>query len=158
MTAAVIVAIRVEASPARTFDCFTRDIGRWWQPNPLFQLTPQGDGALEFEPGAGGRLFTTLPDGREFEIGRIEVWQPGVELALSWRQASFGPDQVTHLHVRFEAVGDATRVTVEHRGWDTIPEKHAARHGFPLMLFQRREAEHWQAMLARMKGLASGQA
>ena len=151
MTAAVIVAIRVDASPLRAFQCFTGDIGAWWRPNPLFRLTPKGDGVLRFEPGEGGRLFTTLPDGSEFEIGRIEVWKPGEELALTWRQASFAPDQATHLSVRFEAVGDGARVTVEHRGWDTIPAEHAARHGFELMLFQRRQAEHWQVLLAGLK-------
>lgn len=154
MTAAVIVAIRVAASPMRAFECFTRDIGAWWRANPLFSLTPEGDGTLRFEPGEGGRLVTTLPSGQEFEIGRIETWKPGEELALSWRQASFAPDQATSLHVRFEPVGDATRVTVEHRGWEKIPESHAARHGFPLMLFQRREAEHWQALLAQLKAMA----
>jgi hypothetical protein len=50
--------------------------------------------------------------------------------------------------VRFEAVGDQTRVTVEHRGWDAIPQDHVARHGFELMLFQRRQAEHWRGLLA----------
>jgi len=49
--------------------------------------------------------------------------------------------------VRFEAVGDQTRVTIEHRGWDEIPQDHAARHGFELMLFQRRRAEHWRVPL-----------
>jgi len=34
----------------------------------------------------------------------------------------------TQLDVRFEAVGDQTRVTVEHRGWDQIPQDHVARH------------------------------
>jgi hypothetical protein len=38
--------------------------------------------------------------------------------------------------VRFEAIGTQTRVTVEHRAWETIPQDHAARHGFELMLFQ----------------------
>lgn len=154
MTAAVIVSIRVDASPARAFECFTRDIGTWWRASPLFRLTREGDGTLRFEPGPGGRLFTTLPSGTEFEIGRIEIWKPGEELALSWRQESFASDQATSLHVRFEPVGDATRVTVEHRGWETIPERHAARHGFPLMLFQRREAEHWQDLLARLRQAA----
>src|SRR3546814_9781437 len=42
---------------------------------------------------------------------------------------------------RSEAVGGETRVTVEHRGWETIPQKHVARHGFELMLFQRRLGE-----------------
>ena len=71
--------------------------------------------------------------------------------ALTWRQATFARGQSTELDVRFEAVGEArapeTRVTVEHRGWDTIPQDHVARHGFALMLFQRRLAEHWRALL-----------
>jgi hypothetical protein len=52
--------------------------------------------------------------------------------------------------VRFEAVGDLTRVTVEHRGWDEIPQDHVARHGFELMLFQRRQAEHRRGLLASL--------
>lgn len=148
MTAAVIVSIRVAASPLRAFEAFTEEIGEWWRPNPLFMLTPHGGGRLRFEPGPGGRLVAALPDGEEFEVGRITVWRPGERLALTWRQATFVPDQSTALDVRFEPVGDETRVTVEHRGWDTIPQDHAARHGFELMLFQRRQAEHWRALLA----------
>lgn len=151
MTAAVIVSLRVGASPLRAFDVFTRDIAAWWVQNPLFMLTPLGDGCLRFEPGANGRLVTTLPDGSEFEVGRVTVWQPGERLALSWRQASFSEDQSTSVDVRFEAVGDETRVTVEHRGWDAIPREHAARHGFELMLFQRRQVEHWRALLASLR-------
>ena len=84
------------------------------------------------------------------EVGRITVWKPGERLALIWRQATFAPDQSTQLDVRFEAVGDQTRVTVEHRGWDEIPQDHVARHGFELMLFQRRQAEHWRGLLASL--------
>jgi hypothetical protein len=62
------------------------------------------------------------------------------------------PGQSTQLDVRFEAVGDQTRVTVEHRGWDKIPQDHVARHGFELMLFQRRQAEHWRGLLASFDG------
>jgi uncharacterized protein YndB with AHSA1/START domain len=154
MTAAVIVSIRVAATPLRAFEAFTQEIGAWWRPNPLFTLTPRGDGQLRFEPGEGGRLVTTLPNGKEFEVGRITVWKPGERLALTWRQATFARDQSTGLDVRFEAVGEArapeTRVTVEHRGWDTIPQDHAARHGFALMLFQHRQAEHWRGLLASL--------
>jgi uncharacterized protein YndB with AHSA1/START domain len=151
MTAAVIVSLRVRASPLRAFEAFTGEIGRWWVQNPLFMLTPRGDGCLRFEPGEGGRLVTTLGDGGEFEVGRITIWRPGERLALTWRQATFAPGQSTELDVRFEAIGDETRVTVEHRGWDAIPRDHAARHGFDLLLFQRRQAEHWRALLASLK-------
>lgn len=150
MTAAVIVSIRVGATPLRAFEAFTEEIGEWWRPNLLFMLTPQGDGHLRFEPGEGGRLVVTLTGGKEFEVGRITVWKPGERLALTWRQATFTPDQSTRLDVRFEAVGAETRVTVEHRGWNEIPQDHAARHGFELMLFQRRQAEHWHSLLASL--------
>ena len=50
------------------------------------------------------------------------------------------------------ARADQTRVTVEHRGWDEMPQDHVARHGFELMLFQRRKAEHWRGLLASFDG------
>jgi len=150
MSSAVIVSLRVAASPLRAFEAFTQEIGQWWRPNTLFQLTPRGDGALRFEGGEGGRLVTMLPSGKEFEIGRITAWAPGERLAFSWRQASFAADQVTHVEVHFEPVGEETRVTVEHRGWDAIPQGHAARHGFPLGVFQLRLAEHWRDLLGEM--------
>jgi uncharacterized protein YndB with AHSA1/START domain len=155
MTAAVIVSLRVDASPLRAFEAFTAEIGEWWQSSPLFMLTPRGDGRLRFEPGEGGRLVSDLPTGRTFEIGRIKLWQPGERLVLSWRQATFRPDQATELEVRFEAVGSETRVTIEHRGWDSIPQEHAARHGFELMLFQRRAAEHWRALLQSLGAVSA---
>ncbi len=157
MTASVIVSLRVGVSPARAFEAFTEDIGRWWVSSPLFMLTPRGNGQLRFDkPGEGGRLVATFEDGTEFEVGRVDVWEPGERLALSWRQATFAADQSTYLDVRFEAVGDETRVTVEHRGWDTIPREHAARHGFELMLFQRRQVDHWRVLLASMNRILLG--
>ena len=47
-------------------------------------------------------------------------------------------------------MGSDTRVTVEHRGWDSIPQDHVARHGFPLPLFYKRQGEQWRAGLDRL--------
>lgn len=149
---AVIVSLRVDATPEEAFDVFTEQIGAWWKPNGLFQLTPRGDGMLSFEPGENGRLITTLSNGHVFEIGHITAWAPGERLAFTWRQATFEAEQQTSVEVRFEPVDGGTRVTVEHRGWDEIPQEHAARHGFPLNIFQMRQAEHWRALLASMSG------
>ncbi|PKP86709.1 MAG: ATPase [Alphaproteobacteria bacterium HGW-Alphaproteobacteria-17] len=151
MSAAVIVALRVAATPQAAFTAFTRDIGIWWQSHPLFQLSRRGDGTLRFDPaGPDGRLVTRFDDGREWEIGSVRRWLPGERLAFGWRLPSFRGDQATEVEVRFEAIGAETRVTVEHRGWDSIPQKHVARHGFELMLFQRRLAEHWRGLLKAM--------
>jgi uncharacterized protein YndB with AHSA1/START domain len=145
--ARVLIAIRVSATPERAFAAFTQDIGTWWRPNGLFQFTPRGPGLLAFEAGSGGRLIETQPDGRVFETGRITIWKPPRELAFDWRQASFTREQKTEVRVRFEPVGGETRVTVEHFGWDAIPQEHSARHGFPIDFFLRRRAEWWQALL-----------
>ncbi|MBV8773091.1 MAG: ATPase, partial [Deltaproteobacteria bacterium] len=109
MTSHILVSIRVAATPARSFEVFTREIGAWWRPNGLFRFTRKSPGQLKFEPGLGGRLIEILPDGDIFEIGRITAWESGVRLAFNWRQETFGPGQLTRVEVRFEPVGDETR-------------------------------------------------
>jgi uncharacterized protein YndB with AHSA1/START domain len=151
VTSRVIVALRVKATPARAFDVFTREIGLWWKPNALFQFTPRSPGTLSFEQGLDGRLIETLANGKVFEIGRVTAWEPGARLAFTWRQATFRPDQNTHVEVMFEAIGDETRVTVTHLGWDSVPADHVARHGFPDALFLRRHGEWWQVLLASLR-------
>ena len=47
-------------------------------------------------------------------------------------------------------MGKDTRVTLTHRGWDTIPQEHVARHGFPLSATQMRLAEYWRAQLVSL--------
>jgi len=150
MTSKVFVSLRVPANPSRTFEAFTNEIALWWQPSGLFQITPRGDGRLAFEPGVGGRLFTTVGDGKEFEVGRISVWEPGRRLVFQWRQASFQPNQSTEVEVNFEPVGAETRVSIEHRAWDAIPQHHAARHGFPEQETLRHVARWWRTSLASL--------
>ena len=154
MSSKVLVALRIKAAPLRVFEVFTADIGAWWKPNALFSFTPRSPGVLAFERAGeeAARLVERLPSGKVFEIGPVRVWSPGERLVFGWRQASFAPDMDTEVEVRFEPVGDETRVTVEHRGWDTVPAPHVARHGFPDMVFVQRHGEWWRALLA---GLAS---
>jgi uncharacterized protein YndB with AHSA1/START domain len=154
----VLVALRVTATPERAFAVFTDEIGEWWRPNGLFQLTPAAPGVMAFEPGPGGRLVERHASGGEYEVGRITVWDPPGELAFQWRPASFSPEQTTEVHVRFEPLGDQTRVVVEHTGWDSIAQEHATRHGFPLGAFLQREAEWWQLLLRSLQSRIGGAA
>lgn len=157
LTSKVFVALRIPVEPERAFEAFTGEIGSWWQPNELFQITPQGDGALAFEPGVGGRLITRLDNGETFEIGRISVWEPGKRLVFSWRQWSFSADQSTEVEVLFEPVGEETRVSIEHRAWDTIPQRHVARHGFPEHVTLQRVCDWWRASLEALSTRLSAQ-
>lgn len=146
MTSKVFVALRVKASPERAFAAFVNEIGAWWRPNGLFQTTPRAPGPLSFEKGEGGRLVETLANGKVFEIGKVLAWEPPGRLVFSWRQANFPPDLHTEVEVRFEPVGDETRVSVEHRGFDQVPEG-AARHGFPDQVLLMRLGDWWRTLL-----------
>ena len=151
----MLVALRIAAPPARVFTAFTAEIGEWWRPSPLFRLSGRPDGRLAIEPGVGGRITETSDDGAVFEVGRVRAWEPPDRVVFSWRAATFAADQETEVHVRFEAVDEGTRVVVEHFGWDGIPQEHAARHGFPLFVFQQRLADHWRDALESLRGHAA---
>jgi uncharacterized protein YndB with AHSA1/START domain len=147
VTSKVYVALRVKATPERAFAAFVDEIGAWWRPSVLFQTTPR-PGRLSFEPGEGGRLIETREGGKVFEIGRIRVWEPPHRLVFAWRQASFPLDLHTEVEVAFQAVGEETRVSVEHRGFDQVPVGNAARHRFPDEVLLMRLADYWRSQLA----------
>jgi uncharacterized protein YndB with AHSA1/START domain len=151
MTSKVYVALRVAATPQRAFAAFTEEIGAWWRPNGLFQTTPRTPGRLAFEGGEGGRLIEVLDNGKAFEIGRVVAWEPPSRLVFSWRQANFPLDLHTEVEVRFEAVGDETRVSVEHRGFHQVPADSVARHGFPDAALLARLGEWWHAQLQSLR-------
>jgi uncharacterized protein YndB with AHSA1/START domain len=151
MTSRVMVALRIAPPPTRVFEAFTGEIGQWWQPHGLFQLGDPPGGRPSIEPGVGGRLRITYPDGASDVVGEVTVWEPPDELALTWSPTSFSAGQATEVRVRFESVDvDATRVVVEHLGWDTIPQDHAARHTIPLHPFQSSLAEWWRDLLGAL--------
>ena len=99
MGSRILVSLRVAATPERAFCVFVHDIGAWWRANGLFRFTTRSPGVLAFEPELGGRFTETFGDGEVFEIGRITAREPGVLLTITWRQASFAPDQVTQVEV-----------------------------------------------------------
>ena len=153
MTSRVIVAMRVPGSPERAFRVFTEEVALWWRDNPLFRFTPRSPGAPAFEPpgeGGPGRFVERLESGKVFEIGQVSGWEPGRRLVFGWRQAGFAPDQHTEVEVTFEPIGEETRITVEHRGWDGVPTDNVARHGMASPLFERRYAGWWRTLLASL--------
>ena len=148
MGSRVVVALRVRATAERAFEVFVAEIGAWWRPNALFAFTPREPGVLSFEPGPQGRLVETRAGGKVFEIGEVRAWEPPHRLVVGWRQASFTPEQDTEVEIRFEPVGEETRVTVTHTGWDSVPQAHVARHGFPDTVLLTRLAEWWRGLLS----------
>lgn len=149
MASRVMIALRVRAAPLRAFEAFTAEIGQWWTPNSLFAFTPRAPGVLSFD--GTERLIETREGGKVFEIGKVRVWAPGARLVFGWRQAGFAPDMATEVEVLFEAVGEETRVTVNHTGWDSVPIDHVARHGFPDEVFLARHGAWWRVLLGELR-------
>ena len=106
----VTVTVVVRAAQAEAFRMFTEEVDAWWRRGPRYR---QRDGAMRLD--AGG-----LAEGGE-QIGRVIEWQPPARLLIELWTWSFRPRERTEVEVRFEAVGDGTRVTVEHRGWERRP-------------------------------------
>lgn len=125
---AVRVEVLVRVSPQRAFELFTTDIDRWWRRGPAYRIR---DGVFSLEPGLDGALRERWGPGpdEQFVFGRVLVWEPGARLLLRWRGPNFQPEQATEVELRFEPTPSGTRVCLEHRGWDNLPDDAPVRHG-----------------------------
>ncbi|HZZ33193.1 MAG TPA: SRPBCC family protein [Phenylobacterium sp.] len=110
-------ATHTKAPPAKAFEIFTGQIGRWW---------PRGNGVgaqplveVVLEPGVGGRWFERDAAGHETQWGRVLDWDPPGRLVLAWqlnREKRFDPDLVTEVELTFTTAADGgTNVALEHR-------------------------------------------
>lgn len=147
----VIVSIEVAADPLLAFQVFTTDIDAWWLRGPKHRFRAPWNGTLAFEPGRGGRLIEAYADGTSFVIGRILQWVPGERLVMSWRLPSFADTETTEVDVRFDAINGGTRVSIEHRGWDTLRADHPARHGKKGREYAYSRAQLWAESLTALR-------
>ena len=101
-------AVKVAVDPASAFTAFTDEIDSWWVRGPINFFDSGRAVAMRIEQGVGGRVLEVYDDARgdALELGRITVWEPGVQLAYR----SLVDD--TEIDVRFEAVEGGTRVRV----------------------------------------------
>lgn len=155
--ATATVSVRVAASCAVTFDLFTREIDLWWRRGPKYRHAGQRDGTIAIEPRAGGRVFERWQDDdgeQEFELGRVQVWQPPDRLVFTWRNATFTPLERTEVDVTFAAAGDGTLVTVRHRGFEALRDDHPVRHGRVGAAFARELGLWWGAQMAALREYA----
>jgi uncharacterized protein YndB with AHSA1/START domain len=149
----VTVTTVVDVDPATAFDVFTREIDVWWKRAPRYRFDAERSGSMRFEAGVGGRLLEVHDEAAAdvFEVGRILAWEPGARLVFEWRGRGFRPGECTEVEVRFEPAGGATRLTLEHRGWDRLPPDHPARFGFTGLAFADMIGLWWADLLVAMR-------
>jgi hypothetical protein len=151
-TDCVTVTTVVAVDPVTAFTIFTSEIGAWWKPKVPGLFRPGPSGTLKFD---SGRLVEIDTQGELFEIGRVLVWEPARRLVVEWRQDGFAPGDLTEVEVRFEPVPAGTRVTVEHRGWNTLSADHPARHGATGNAFASMIGLRWADALTALRQRSS---
>ena len=139
--APVTQSVEVRASPARAFELFTGEMGRWWPKKKTIAPNPFAE--IVMEPRAGGRWYERDEEGNETQWGRVLAWEPPGRVLLGWQinsQWHYDPDFLTEVELSFAALaGGGTRVTLEHRNLERFgkdAEAHAAmlRGGWPAIV------------------------
>jgi hypothetical protein len=147
----VTVSTRVAAAPAEAFALFTGEIGAWWAAGAVNGA--RWNGVLRFEPGVGGRLLKSIGD-QVFEVGRVQRWEPPARFVFECHEAGAPDGPCTEVEVRFAAAAGATRVTLEHRGFERLPKDHPARGGLAREALLRLWGQCWTERLEQAKACA----
>ena len=150
VTSEVTVAVPIE----RAWDVFTRDFSTWWPSTHSVGTEPME--TCFIEPQEGGRWYERSANGTECDWGRVRAYEPPNRLLLTWGTGADWrpePDETKHseVEVTFTAEGDnATRVTLEHRGFD----RHAA--GGAEIRTAVSSPQGWPMLLDRFQQAAEG--
>jgi uncharacterized protein YndB with AHSA1/START domain len=113
---AVKHTLSVDAPIERAFAVFTDGFGRWWPASHHIGRTDMIDAVIE--PRSGGRWYERNADGSECDWGHVIAWEPPGRVLLAWQLDAdwrYDPELITEVEVRFDADGERTRVTLEHR-------------------------------------------
>ena len=119
----VRTTVTVAITPDEAFEVFTDEMPAWYRRGAASLGRREGEATMRLEPEVGGRVLRTGPDGVDVAIGQVTAWDPG-------RRLCFVDQNDTEVEVRFErdgdGDGDSTRVVLEHRGLDRLPDDVAA--------------------------------
>jgi hypothetical protein len=117
MTAPLRLSFDVACSAQHAFTVWTSGISTWWPPDH----TVTGQRAdVVMQSGVGGRIYERTPEGIEHDWGEVTVWKPPERLAYLWHLRADRAD-ATEVEIRFLARSSAaTRIEIEHRGWERL--------------------------------------
>jgi uncharacterized protein YndB with AHSA1/START domain len=153
-------SVTVKRPVEAAFRVFTEEIEKWW-PLPTHSVAGERAQMVVFEPREGGRVYERRDDGSITYWAEVVAWEPPHRFVLSWQPNPDAP-AATELEVTFTPEGDATRVDLEHRGWERLGDRaelarteyEAAWDGV-LDLYAGRTGENGAAIASLVLGIAS---
>ncbi len=109
--------VSVDCAVEEAFRIFTTDAISWWpvETHSIHQAVRE----IVFEPHEGGGVYEVAESGERGHWATVLAWQPPHRLVLAWNILQREGD-LTEVEVRFLHDGDATRVELEHRGWENV--------------------------------------
>jgi len=128
---------QVPQPPADAFRLFTDGIDTWWPLHDGYSYAAERTKGIRLEAFAGGRFYEELADGEELVVGRVLACEPPKRILFTWRGADWPAE--TEVEVSFTPEGDATRVDLEHRGWERLgpsaeEQRRMFANGWPTVL------------------------
>lgn len=119
MTEAIRLAFVVDCAPEHAFDVWAGRIDAWWPRDH----TVNPEVTVVLQQGVGGRIFERDAAGVEHDWGVVTAWDRPSRLAYTWHLGRHR-DDATDVEIRFRAAGpSATRVEIEHTGWDRFGDQ-----------------------------------
>ena len=112
-------SILVEATPEHTFAVFQE--GSWWPKEHTLIASGSPRRQLVVEPKVGGRWFEIGEDDSQCNWGRVLAWEPPRRMVLGWQingRFEADPSGTSEVEIHFIPEGEATRVELEHRGFE----------------------------------------
>jgi uncharacterized protein YndB with AHSA1/START domain len=122
---AVRKTITVDCVVEEAFRVFTTDATTWW-PGDSHSIHGSAVNEIVFEGHEGGEVYEVTASGEKGHWATVVTWDPPSRLVLAWNILEREPI-ATEVDVRFIPEGDATRVELEHRGWERIAEDARAK-------------------------------
>jgi uncharacterized protein YndB with AHSA1/START domain len=121
--APVVRSVQVAVSPARAFELFTGQMGRWWPAS--HHIAPKPFAAITIEPHVGGRWYEADAEGGECPWGKVLEWDPPHRALLGWQlnaKFEYDPDFLTEVELAFTAHEGGTLVTLTHHNMERFGE------------------------------------